>query len=112
MVQAYCDDGSSKSLVAASDCSVFWLRQQLVGKCRAAPSLAWTLVEQLPSLHLERELEEDEKISDILEAWERPNDNRLLFSSRICSVGPKSIWPPWTVAQSTPAGHCYSRNSS
>ena len=82
MVQAYCDDGSSKSLVAASDCSVFWLRQQLVGKCRAAPSLAWTLVEQLPSLHLERELEEDEKISDILEAWERPNDNRLLFSSR------------------------------
>jgi len=78
----YCEDGSSKSLVADAGCSIFWLRQQLVAKCRAAPSLAWTLVEQRPAQHLERELEEDETIADILADQTGTNNYRLLFSSR------------------------------
>jgi amyloid beta A4 precursor protein-binding family B protein 1-interacting protein len=39
-------------------------------------------VEQLPALHLERELEEDQQICHILDAWDRNTDNRLLFTSR------------------------------
>jgi len=61
---------------------VFWLRQEMLGKCRAPPSLAWTLVEQMPALHLERELEEDELVFNVLEAWGTNTKNRLLFTSR------------------------------
>lgn len=62
--------------------TVLQLRNLLVRKWSEVPCPTWALVERVPALLLERELEEDENMLQVLENWSEGSNNQILFLRR------------------------------
>merc|ERR1719317_372178 len=81
-LKVFCEDGSTKSLVADERMTVYYVLNILIEKCHVKPSVDWALVETLPDLYMERHLEEDELIVENLLNWKVGSENRILFERR------------------------------
>eukprot|EP00090_Calanus_glacialis_P011136 TRINITY_DN195_c0_g1_i1.p1 TRINITY_DN195_c0_g1~~TRINITY_DN195_c0_g1_i1.p1 ORF type:complete len:1319 (-),score=197.56 TRINITY_DN195_c0_g1_i1:182-3745(-) len=81
-LKVFCEDGSTKSLVADERMTVYFVLKILVEKCHVKHCVDWALVETLPDLYMERHLEEDELIVENLLNWKVGSENRILFERR------------------------------
>ncbi|CAD5117467.1 unnamed protein product [Dimorphilus gyrociliatus] len=77
-------DGCSKSLFLDESMTVRDVVDVLVTKNHCRPTPSWALVEQIPELHMERLLEDHERLVSVCLDWpnDKDNSNRILFVRR------------------------------
>ncbi|ELU17839.1 hypothetical protein CAPTEDRAFT_106328, partial [Capitella teleta] len=81
-VRAHTTDGSSKSILVDEEMTVAEIVEMLISKNHATPSVKWSIVEQLPDLHMERNFEDHDCLVENLVFWLRESENKIVFSER------------------------------
>ncbi|XP_064647401.1 uncharacterized protein LOC135500117 isoform X2 [Lineus longissimus] len=81
-VRAYSDDASSKSILVDESMSVRRVWQMLTEKNHGSPDVNMAVVEEMPSLYMERVLDDHLSLVDILLMWTGGTTNRIMFSNR------------------------------
>uniref|UniRef100_F7APD9 Ras-associating domain-containing protein n=1 Tax=Ciona intestinalis TaxID=7719 RepID=F7APD9_CIOIN len=82
VVKVYNKDDSSKTVVIDERMTVRVVMKQLIEKNHYDTSSNWALIEELPSLFMDRMFEEHEKPCEIMTHWTRDTTNQLRFVER------------------------------
>lgn len=82
VVKVYNEDQSSKTLMIDERMTTRFVVNQLLEKNHFDFSQDWTIMEEIPSLFMERMFEEHEKPCDFLSYWTRDSTNQLRLLER------------------------------
>nr|XP_039262438.1 ras-associated and pleckstrin homology domains-containing protein 1-like isoform X2 [Styela clava] len=82
VVKVFNKDDSSKTLVVDERMTTRSVVRQLLEKNHYEPSINWALIEELPSLFMERIFEEHESVTEMLSFWTRDTTNQVRFLER------------------------------
>ncbi|CAK8694940.1 unnamed protein product [Clavelina lepadiformis] len=82
VVKVYNKDDSSKTMVIDERMTVRTVIKQLIEKNHFEYSPNWTLIEELPSVFMERMFEEHEKPCELMSHWTRDTTNQVRFMER------------------------------
>ncbi|KAI1902249.1 hypothetical protein AGOR_G00042760 [Albula goreensis] len=82
VIKVLMNDGSSKTLMVDETQTVRDVLDNLFEKTHCDCGVDWTLFETNPELQIERGFEDHEFLVDILSAWTRDSENKILFLER------------------------------
>ncbi|XP_069591448.1 growth factor receptor-bound protein 14 [Ranitomeya imitator] len=79
VIKVYSEDGTSRALEVPNDTTAVIVCQLLIQKNHYIDDQNWTLFEQLPTLCLERIIEDQELVIDVQSKWDMEEDCRFCF---------------------------------
>ncbi|KAM4023752.1 growth factor receptor-bound protein 14 isoform 2-T2 [Anomaloglossus baeobatrachus] len=79
VIKVYSEDGTSRALEVPNDTTAVNVCQLLIEKNHYIDDQNWTLFEQLPTLRLERIIEDHELVIDVQSKWDMDEDCRFCF---------------------------------
>ncbi|XP_073501782.1 growth factor receptor-bound protein 14 [Phyllobates terribilis] len=79
VIKVYSEDGTSRALEVPNDTTAVNVCQLLIQKNHYIDDQNWTLFEQLPTLYLERIIEDHELVIDVQSKWDMEEDCRFCF---------------------------------
>ncbi|XP_053198544.1 amyloid beta A4 precursor protein-binding family B member 1-interacting protein [Scomber japonicus] len=82
VVKVLMNDGSSKTLMVDERQNVRDVLDNMFEKTHCDCNVSWSLVETNHELQLERTFEDHENLVDLLSAWTRDSENKVLFQER------------------------------